>query len=88
MSSFVLSGLIADLALLILAAEAVFLWAYRRRTGRGPRLAELWPFLTAGAGLVLALRAALVGAPWYFVAAGLALSGVAHAVDIGRRFRT
>lgn len=81
------SGLAADLVLGLIVLEALALWLYRRKTGRGPRLREVAPFLAAGACLVLALRAALVGAPWYCIATALALSGVAHGVDLARRFR-
>lgn len=87
MADFFADGLIADLVLALLAIEAVALWFWRRRSGRGPALGDVAPFLVAGAGLVLALRAALTAAPWPYVAAPLALSGLAHAVDLVRRFR-
>lgn len=87
LAGFFSSGRAADLALLVLAGEAVVLWLRERRTGRGPRLADVAPFLAAGACMLLALRAALVGAPWWWVAAALAGSGVAHGVDIARRLR-
>lgn len=81
------TGLVADLALAIIVVEAAVIWLLRRRAGRGPGLGDVAPFLAAGAFLVLALRTALVGAPWYCTAAALAASGVAHAVDVARRFR-
>lgn len=87
MADLFASGRAVDLILGLIALEAVALWLYRRATGRGPRLGEVAPFLIAGAGLLLALRAALVGAPWVWIAGALALSGVAHAVDLARRFR-
>jgi hypothetical protein len=80
------SGLAADLLLAIIALEAVALYALGRR-GIGPGLGAVAPFLAAGAFLVLALRAALVGAAWPYLAVPLALSGAAHAVDLARRFR-
>lgn len=86
-AEFFSTGAVADLLLAIILIEAAALWLFRRRTGRGPRLAEVAPFLAAGAFLVLALRSALVGAPWWCVAAALAASGLAHAVDVARRFR-
>ena len=86
MAAFVSSGLIADVALALILLEALALYLLGRK-GRGPGLAAVAPFLAAGVFLMLALRAALVGAPWYCIAAALALSGVAHAIDVARRFR-
>lgn len=87
MSDLVSSGAVADVALAVILIEAGTLWLLRRRTGAGPRLGDVAPFLAAGAFLVLALRSALVGAPWYCTVAALAASGVAHGVDLARRFR-
>ena len=44
-------------------------------------------FLLAGACLLLALRAALVGASWPWVAAPLAGAFAAHLADLGLRWR-
>lgn len=87
MAEFFSTGMVADFALAIILIEAAALWLIRRRTGRGPRLPDVAPFLAAGAFLALALRSALTGAPWQWTAAALAASGVAHAVDLARRFR-
>lgn len=87
MPPFFASGLAVDLILGLLVLETLALGLYRRRTGRGPRLTDVAPFIAAGACLLLALRSALVGAPWVWIAAALALSGVAHALDLARRFR-
>lgn len=81
------SGRAADLALAAILIEAAAIWLWRRRTGRGPRLSDVAPFLVAGAFFALALRSALVGAAWPWTAAALAASGLAHAVDVARRFR-
>jgi hypothetical protein len=86
MTAFFASGLAADIVLALIVLEAVALYGLGRR-GIGPGLGADAPFLAAGAFLVLALRCALVGAPWYCTAAALAGSGVAHAVDLARRFR-
>ncbi len=77
----------ADLALALLAVEAAAVWALGRRRPGWPSLSEIAPFLLAGAGLLVALRAALAGWDWRWIGAALAASGVAHAVDLARRFR-
>ena len=87
MSGAFASGLVADLVLTLLAAEAAALVWYRRRHGRGVPIGEALAFLAAGACLLLALRAALVGASWAWVAAPLAGAGAAHAVDLALRWR-
>ena len=80
------TGRAADLALLVLALEAAGLAAWRRRGGRGPAPAELAGFWIAGAGLLLALRGALRGARWGWVALPLAGAGAAHLADVRRRW--
>lgn len=81
------TGRAADLVLLALAAEAVLLWGLRRWAGQGPGLAAMLPFLLAGAAFALALRAALTGAGWAFVALPLLAAFAAHLWDIARRWR-
>jgi hypothetical protein len=76
---------LADLALAVLAAEAVGLWALRRFLGRGPGLAPLLWLLLAGAALLVALRIALAGGGGALVGLFLALAGVAHLLDLRRR---
>lgn len=87
MSWLFASGRIVDLVLGLVALEAVLLVSYRRRSGRGVAVAELLAFLFAGACLLLALRAALVGASWEWVAAPLAGSFAAHVADLRLRWR-
>lgn len=87
MSGLFASGRVVDLVLALVAAEAALLAWHRRRTGRGVPVAELLAFLGAGACLLLALRAALVGASWVWVAAALAGAGAAHLVDLRLRWR-
>ncbi len=87
MSDFFASGRAVDFVLAIMAVEAGLLAWHRRRSGRGVPVAELLAFLAAGTCLLLALRAALVGASWVWAAAALAGAGVAHAVDLGLRWR-
>ncbi|RAI57709.1 hypothetical protein DOO78_18070 [Roseicella frigidaeris] len=81
------SGRVVDLALALMLVEAVALLALRRSRGGGLAPAELLAFLLAGAGLLLALRAALVGAAWEWVALPLVLALLAHLADLGLRWR-
>lgn len=87
MSDLFASGRIVDLVLLLVALEAALLVWHRRRSGRGVPVAEALAFLLAGACLMLALRAALMGASWEWVAAPMAGAGVAHLLDLRLRWR-
>ncbi|WP_298468408.1 hypothetical protein [uncultured Erythrobacter sp.] len=76
---FFASGHAADLVLVVLAIEAVWLrmrgWSFERIVGLiGPAVF-----------IVLALRAALVGAGWWWVAILLALSLPLHLLDLRGR---
>lgn len=81
------SGLIADWVLGMMALEACVLLVYRRRSGRGPAAFDWLPNLASGACLMLALRAALVGAAWVWIASALAASLLGHLADLGRRWQ-
>lgn len=81
------SGRIVDAILVFMAVEAALLVAYRVRTGRGIATADLLANLAAGATLLLALRAALVGGAWTWVAAALGAALVAHVADLSRRWK-
>lgn len=85
MADFILSGRVADLILLLVIAEAGGLFLWNRLTGRGPYLRDMAATMLAGAFLVLALRAALMGAGWMWIAAPLAASFLAHGADLLRR---
>ena len=78
-NAFFASGHAADLVLAVLALEAVWLklqgWSWLRIAGLvGPAVF-----------IVLALRAALVGAGWEWVAVLLALSLPVHLMDLRSR---
>ena len=87
MSEAFASGLVVDLVLALVAIEAGTLAWYRLRRGGGVPVGETLAFLGAGACLLLALRAALVGASWTWVAAAMAGAGAAHAADLALRWR-
>lgn len=77
--SFFASGHAADLVLAVLAIEAVWLRM------RGWALAQIAGLLGPAVFIVLALRAALVGAGWEWVAVLLALSLPLHLMDLKAR---
>lgn len=74
-----IAGLVAIEALLL-----VYLWRVRG-VGVAPR--ELIGNLVSGACLMLAVRAALLDAPWRQLAVWLLLSLLAHLADLALRWR-
>ncbi len=81
MAELFASGRIADVAIAILLFEALlFVWLHARRR-LGPAPGELLPNVAAGA-----LRGALVGAGWPWIAASLAAALAAHLADLARRW--
>ncbi len=86
MEEFFHSGLVADVILVVMIAEALLLLVYRKVSGRGPAAAGLLTMLLAGACLVLALRAVLTGAHWPVVAVFLLAALLAHLLDLYRRW--
>jgi hypothetical protein len=87
MAELFASGRLVDLVLIIVAIEAVCLVLYWRFTARGVSPGDLLPNLFAGAFLLLALRFSLGGAGWQLCCGSLAAAGLAHLVDLGRRWR-
>ena len=87
MADLFTSGRLVDLILILTAIEAVCLMLYWRSRGRGIAPLDLLPNLFAGAFLLFALRLALGGAGWEFCCGSLAAAGLAHVVDLGRRWR-
>ena len=86
MEAFFSSGLLADIILAVMVAEALLLLLYRKVTGRGLAPADLLAMLLAGACLVLALRAVLTGSGWPVVALCLLAALLAHLMDLYRRW--
>ena len=73
------SGHAADIVLAVLLAEAIWLKA------RGESLRLVLGLLGPAALIVLGLRAALVGAPWYWVSLPVALAFPLHVFDLRTR---
>ena len=88
MAELFASGRLVDLILALVAVEALALAIYFRVTGRGVPIADLLPNLLAGTCLLITLRLALSGAGWLLCCASLAAAGLAHMMDIGRRWRS
>jgi len=86
MEALFASARIADLALLLLGAEALLLLLLRRFAGRGPRFADIGWFLLAGGALLVALRVALSGGWWGWIGLSLLVALAAHGVDLRRRW--
>jgi hypothetical protein len=87
MAELFASGRLVDLILVIVAIEAAFLVIYWRSTGHGVSPGDLLPNLCAGTFLLLALRLSLGGAGWQLCCGSLAAAGLAHLVDLNRRWR-
>lgn len=78
---------LVDAVIALTLIEALVLWLYHRRSGRGLALSEIGLNLFSGLCLMLALRVALAGDSLWLVAAALAAAGILHALDIRRRWR-
>jgi hypothetical protein len=81
------SGHIIDLILVLVVLEAAALAIWHGRTGRGIALGAMAANLCSGAALLLAVRAALVGAWWGLVALPLLAGLLAHLLDLRSRWR-
>ena len=86
MQQLVVSGRIVDLILLLVVVEIAVLGYIRARRGSGIAWRALLPNLVAGAALLLALRAAITGAAWPWIAVWLAAAGMAHVADLRTRW--
>jgi hypothetical protein len=85
-AAFADGSLLALIALLVFFEAILLIWLWRSRgVGVAPR--ELLGNLVSGACLMLAVRAALLDAPWQQVAAWLLSSLLAHLADLALRWR-
>jgi hypothetical protein len=82
---FVSSGHAVDLVLAVVAGEFALLCWRGRSQGRASSMIDVFFTLAPGACLLLALRAALTGAGWVWIATFLALSFPIHIIDLARR---
>ena len=73
---------LADIVLVITALEAAVLLAWHHRTGRSLAPAAIFTMLIPGVFLLLALRLALLGRTWPWIALCLVLAGLAHTGDL------
>ncbi|MGA7804721.1 hypothetical protein [Bradyrhizobium sp.] len=87
MAELFASGRLVDLILIVIVIEAAGLLSLWRYARRGVAPWDLLPNLCAGACLLLALRTALAGAGWLVACGCLAASGLAHLIDLYRRWR-
>ncbi len=81
METFFATGRAVDVVLLVLAIEAVWLKA------RGEPWSGILPALLPAVLMMLALRAALTGLTWPYVALPLALAFPIHLLDLRQRHR-
>ena len=84
MQDFIFSGHAVDLVLLVIAIEFCVLLGLRRKDGKRAAI-DLFFALMPGAMLLLALRFALTGAEWPWIAGMIAVSFPFHLVDLIRR---
>ena len=85
--SIIRSGLAADIMLAFMVVEGVFLIGLGIVRKRFSNIFVPLAGLLAGAFIVLALRAALMGGDWSAIATFIALSLFAHLAEIGLRMR-
>ena len=77
-----------ELIIAITVFEGVALTLYHRATGKGVALGEFAANLLSGLCLMLALRNALLGNSSGVTALFLSASGVIHASDLWRRWKS
>ncbi|WP_296512058.1 hypothetical protein [Rhodopseudomonas sp.] len=88
MTDFFVSGHFVDLVLVFLVVEAIVVVGYWRRTQRGIRPAHFLPGLCSGALMLLALRVTLAGGGWIVPTICLGAAGLAHLIDVSRRWQS
>jgi hypothetical protein len=76
------SGHVADVVLAVMLIEAIVLITLFNKNKSGIAPSRVVASLGAGVALVLALRAALTGAGWPWIALALSAAFVAHLADL------
>lgn len=79
------SGRVVDLIIVFMVVEAIALMLGRGLFARKLAIGDIASLLLPGLALLLALRAALVGAEWITIALWLLAALVAHLADLRRR---
>jgi hypothetical protein len=82
------SGRIVDCIIGLMLLELIVLGMVRARTQRGIHPNELAVSVAAGIALLLALRAALVGQSWRYIAAWLVSALIAHLLYLKLSWRS
>ena len=86
MNNLFATGRIVYYILALMLVETVVLIILGKVTRRGMKPLDVVVALLAGAGLLLALRASLIGYSWPKIAPWLAVSLCAHVIDLIRRW--
>ncbi len=86
MAQLLISGQIIDLILLLILLEAMAILVLNRLDPARPSPRALYPNLISGATLMYAVKLALVGAPWYALAACLGFAFLTHLTDLSLRY--
>ena len=84
--SLIVNGHAVDLILLVIVVEFIYLYMNSGRQGRVSSLINIGCALAPGACILLALRAALTGAGWVWIAGFLAIAFPFHLFDSARRW--
>ncbi len=79
---------LVDLVIAVSLVEWLLLAQWHRRSGQGIAPGALKWMLLPGLCLMLAVRSALTGAPWYLMALLLSAAGLAHIADLRRRWKS
>lgn len=82
------SGAFVDLVLIFLVIETIAIVVWWRWKRRGIAPADFLPGMCSGALMLLALRAVLADAGWALPTICLLAAGVAHLIDVARRWQT
>ena len=83
----VLNGNLIDAIVAITLLEAAVFLIYQHQTKRGLKPRDYLLNVISGLCLMFALRCALLGSTWYFLALWLTGAGLAHTADIYLRLR-